>query len=175
MILSPPPSQANPLVEGNTAFAFDLYSQIKSSPGNLFFSPYSISTCLAMTFAGARGDTEKQIARVLHFPSGQVHSSFGDLQRQLDKAQEQKGIQLNIANALWAQQGHAFLPAFLNAAKADYQANIKHADFKTAAEAARSEINHWVAGKTKDKIHDILPPRSLNEMTRLVLAAGRKN
>src|SRR6266404_2241802 len=118
------PSQ---LVEGNTTFALDLYAHLKTGPGNLFFSPYSISSCLAMTYAGARGDTEKQMAAVLHLPRGQVHASFAELQRQLSKAQEQKSIQLNMANALWAQQGHPFLPAFMNIAKDDYQANIGQA------------------------------------------------
>src|SRR5258708_3462039 len=99
-------AQPAALVEGNTSFALDLYTQLKTSPGNVFSSPYSTSTCLAITYAGARGDTEKRMARVLHFPPGQVHSSFGELQRQLSKTQEQKGIQMNIANALWAQQGH---------------------------------------------------------------------
>src|SRR6266481_1662463 len=91
------------LVEGNTGFALNLYGQIKTRPGNLFFSPYSISTVLAMTYAGARGDTEKQMARVLHFDKDQrqLHSAFGQLQRQLNQADNQKGIQLNIVNALW--------------------------------------------------------------------------
>src|SRR6266853_173823 len=98
-------AQGGPLVEGNTAFALDLYTQLKTSPGNLFFSPYSISTCLAMTYAGASGETEKQMARVLHFPAGEVQVSFGELQRQLAEAEKQKGIQSSIANALWAQEG----------------------------------------------------------------------
>src|SRR2546423_9523078 len=98
------------LVQGNTAFAFDLHRQLKDTPGNLFFSPYSISTCLAMTFAGARGETEKQMARVLHFDADQqlVHRHFGELQHQLTEAGKQEGIQLNIANALWAQKSHPF-------------------------------------------------------------------
>ena len=157
------------LVEGNTAFALDLYSWLRAAPGNLFFSPYSISTCLAMTYAGARGDTEKQMAHVLHLSRDQpqVHSSFGELQRELDGAQ--RGIQLNIANALWAQEGHPFLPAFLNLATGEYRANVRQADFRTGAEAAREEINRWVAQKTKDKIQDILPPGSQGPLTRLVL------
>src|SRR5258707_964087 len=170
MMLNTQSVQASPIAEGNTAFALDLYAQLKAGPGNLFFSPYSISTCLAMTYAGTRGDTEQEMARVLHFPPGQIHKSFGELQRQLAEAEKQKGVQLSIANALWAQEGHPFLPAFLNIAKGDYQANIKQADFKSAAEAARSEINRWVAERTKDKIQDILPPGSLDAMTRLVLA-----
>jgi serpin B len=166
------PSQPQALVDGNTAFACDLYAQLKASPGNLFFSPYSISTALAMTYAGARGNTEAQMARVLHFGKNQpgLHSSFGALQRQLNQARKQKGIELSVANALWAQQGHPFLPAFLNIGKDQYQANLNLADFQTHAEAARREINGWVAQKTKDKIQDILPPGSLDALTRLVLA-----
>ena len=163
---------AQAIADANTAFAFDLYAQLKSSPGNLFFSPYSISTALAMTYAGARGETEKQMAQVLHFgkDKASVNRAFGELQRQLAEAEKQKGIQLNIASALWAQQGHPFLPAFLNTAQADYQTNLKQVDFKSSAEAARGEINHWVAQKTQEKIQDLLPSGSLNALTRLVLA-----
>src|SRR5947207_5232837 len=124
-------SQTQSTVDDNAVFALDLYGQLKTTPGNLFFSPYSISTALAMTYAGARGDTEKQMARVFHFDKDQrqLHSSFGELQRQLSEAGKQKGIELSIANALWAQKGHAFLPAFLEAAKGGYQANLNQADF----------------------------------------------
>jgi len=165
-------SHGEPVPEANTAFALDLYGQLKSTPGNLFFSPYSISTCLTMTYAGARGDTEKQMRQVLHLESDQrkVHSAFGELQRQLGKAGEQKGIELNVANSLWAQTRHPFLPAFLDIAKAEYQANVNQADFVNESEKARDEINHWVAQKTKDKIQNILPPGSLTGLTRLVLA-----
>jgi serpin B len=140
-IARPAPTQAP--AEGNTAFALDLFGQLKSRPGNLFFSPYSISTALAMTYAGARGNTEKQMAQVLHFNQEQprLHSSFGELQHQLGEAANQKGVELNIANALWAEQGHPFLPAFLEIAKTRYQAAVKQTDFKTAAEPARLEIN----------------------------------
>jgi len=113
------PGPTKALVDGNTAFACDLYAQLRNIPGNLFFSPYSVSTALAMTYAGARGNTETQMARVLHFGKDQpqLHSAFGALQRQLNEAQKQKGIELSLANALWAQQGHPFLPAFLNIGK----------------------------------------------------------
>ncbi len=160
------------LVEGDTAFALDLYARFSPAPGNLFFSPYSISTCLAMTYAGARGDTETQMSQVLHFSKGdaRLHSSFGELKRQLNDAQKQKGIQLDIANALWAQKGEPFLPAFLKIATDDYQANVNQANFRTKADAAIREINRWVAQKTKDKIQDILSPGSLDDSTRLVLA-----
>lgn len=159
-------------VDGNTAFALDLYGRLKNGPGNLFFSPYSISTCLAMVYAGARGDTEREMAQVLRFSKDrqQLHSSFGELQRQLNEVEKQKAIQLSVANGLWAQAGHPFLPAFLNVAKGEYEASINQVDFQTGAEAARGEVNRWVAQKTKDKIQNILPPGSVTDVTRLVLA-----
>jgi len=159
-------------VDGNTAFALDLYGRLRNGPGNLFFSPYSISACLAMVYAGARGETERQMAQVLRFSQDQtrVHSSFGELERQLSEIGKQKAVELSIANGLWAQAGHPFLPAFLNVAKVDYQANLSQVDFKTGAEAVRGAINRWVAQKTKEKIQNLLPPGSVTSLTRLVLA-----
>src|SRR6266516_2013625 len=159
---SPPDArsaQPQSLVEGNTAFALDLFGQLKTSSGNLFFSPYSISTCLAMTYAGARAGTEKQMGQVLHFEKNQkqLHSAFGELQRQLSEASKLEGIELSIANAMWAQREPPLLPAFLQIAKGEYQANVNRNDFSTGAEEARDKINRWVAQKTKDKIQNILP------------------
>src|SRR5436190_10019382 len=124
-------AQTQSLIDGNTAFALDLYSQIKSNRGNIFFSPYSISTCLAIVYAGAHGDTKEQLARVLHFEvdRAQIHSSFAGLQNQLNEASKQNWIELKIANALWTQKGYPFLPAFLEIAKGEYQANVNQADF----------------------------------------------
>jgi serpin B len=164
-------AQLQSLVAGNTAFALDLYAQLKTMPGNLFFSPFSISTALGMTYAGAKGDTRKQMAAVLHFDEGnQIHSGFGQLQQQLADAGKQTGIELSVANALWAQQGHPFLPEFVTIPRDEYQANLNQTDFASAAEAARTEVNRWVAQRTKDRIQDILPPGSLTSLTRLVLA-----
>jgi len=159
------------LVEGNTAFAIDFYGQLKTAPGNVFFSPFSISTCLGMAYAGARGDTEKQMARVLHFAAqqSQFHAAFNELQRGLNNDAAQTQIQLNIANALWTQQGHPFLPDFLKLTSQNYQASIRQVDFTTAAESARAEINQWVEQQTHNRIIDILPPDGLSNLSRLVL------
>lgn len=165
-------AQTQRVVDGNTGFALDLYQQLKSSRGNLFFSPYSISSALAMTYDGVRGNTEKQMAQALHFPGDhqELNGAFGALQSQLNAAGKKAEIQINIANALWAQKGHPFLPPFLNTAKGEYQANVNQADFMAAAESARNEINQWVAQQTREKIHDLLPPGSIDGATRLVLA-----
>jgi serpin B len=159
------------VVEGNTGFAFDLYARLSSQPGNLFFSPYSISTCLGMAYAGARGDTESQMAGVLHFKKGdaQIHSSFGQLQRDLHGA-ERAGIELKIANGLWAQKGELFLPAFFTIVEDDYQARVGQADFASRPDLVAGEVNRWVAQQTEGKIQQILPPDSVDSKTRLILA-----
>jgi len=175
-LLGSPPSarsdQLQTLVDGNTAFALDLYGQLAATPGNLFFSPYSISTCLAMLYAGARGNTEKQMAQVLEFGANQQHfsSSFGELQRELEATRTQNGLELDIANALWTQEGYPFLPAFLHVAEDQYQATVNQADFTSEADVVTDEINRWVARETKAHIQDILPAGSLDALTRLVLA-----
>lgn len=159
------------LAGGNTSFALDLYTRLKTADGNLFFSPYSISTCLAMTYAGARGDTAAQMAQTLHFDTDQIQlaASFGELQKQLNSEQEKKRVELNIANGLWGQKDHLFLPAFLDIAKQSYGANSKQVDFRTHADTARTEINDWVDHKTKGKITDLIQPGVLGPATRLVL------
>jgi serpin B len=159
------------LAGGNTAFALNLYARLKTADGNLFFSPYSISTCLAMTYNGARGETAAQMAQTLHFDTNQnqLAASFGELQKQLNKEQKKKGIELDNANGLWGQKNHLFLPAYLDIAKQSYGANLKQVDFRTHADTARTEINDWVDHKTQGKITDLIQPGVLGPATRLVL------
>ena len=159
------------VAQGNTAFAFSLYNELKENRGNLFFSPYSISTALAMTYAGARGDTEKQMAGVFNFTLDQnrLHPAFASLQEQLNAVQEKGDNELSVANALWAQKGYTFLKEFLDLTGENYGAVLNHVDFKMAHEAARRQINSWVEEKTKDKIKDLIKPGVLDALTRLVL------
>lgn len=165
-------AQVQPLVAGNTAFALNIYAQLGTNSGNIFFSPYSISTCMAMIYTGARGNTEAQMSRVLGFGTNQQQfaSTFGQLQNALLSDQQTNAIELNMANALWTQLGFPFLPAFLQTATNQYQANVNQADFITNPEAVRQSINTWVAQETQDKIQDILAPKSITAATRLVLA-----
>jgi serine protease inhibitor/ankyrin repeat protein len=159
------------VVQDNSAFAFDLYQQLRSSKGNLFFSPYSISTALAMTYAGARGNTEKQMAETLHFslPQKNLHPTFAELQGGLKKLQEAGNVKLCIANSLWPQRSHPFLDECLSLAKKYYGVSITPVDYINAREAARRTINTWVEKKTEDKIKDLIQSYHLNEITRLVL------
>ena len=166
------PTRPESRVGRNTAFALELYAQLQPNPGNLFFSPYSISTALAMTYAGARGETKEEMRRVLHFDAdpGELHESFDRLQHRLDEAGKLGGMQLKIVNALWAQKGYPFLTDFLETAKSHYHANLNQADFGTEAETSRNAINGWVTQETHDRIQNLLPSGSINDQTRLVLA-----
>lgn len=157
------------LVSGENQFALDLYAQLKSADGNLFFSPYSISTCLGMTYIGARGATAKEMARTFHFDAGpeEIATPMGEMEKQLNDAG--KGIVLNTANGLWAQEKHPFLPSFSQAVQNNLSASIKQVDFRTQYEPVRHEINDWVSEKTKNKINDLIGPGMLNPETLLVL------
>jgi serpin B len=145
------------------------YGQLRNRNGNLFFSPESISTALAMAYAGARGDTASEMAKTLHFtlPQQHLNPAMGALLSDLNAVHD--GYQLSVANALWAQQGYTFLDDFLQLLKTDYGAGLNQVDFKGATEAARLTINRWVEQKTQDKIKDLLQPGTLAPSTRLVL------
>ncbi len=166
---TPPAADRAALVEGDNAFAVELYGRLRNQSGNLFFSPESISTALAMAYAGARGNTASEMAKTLHFtlPPAQLHPAMGALLGDLNAAHA--GYQLSVANALWAQRGYTFLPDFLKVMNNDYGAGLNQVDFKGSTEAARLTINHWVEQKTANKIQDLLQPGALRSSTRLVL------
>lgn len=159
------------IARDNTLFALDLYNQLKMTDGNLFFSPFSIFTALAMTWAGARENTAVQMAETLHFTEkpAQFHRAIGDLISQLNAVQKETDVELSIANAIWAQKGYQFLDEFFRIVQQSYQADLKQVDFSSAAESARQAINAWVEQQTNGKIKDLLPPKVLNALTRLVL------
>ena len=159
------------IARDNTLFALDLYNQLKMTDGNLFFSPFSIFTALAMTWAGARENTAVQMAETLHFTEkpAQFHRAIGDLISQLNAVQKETDVELSIANAIWAQKGYQFLDEFFRIVQQSYQADLKQVDFSSAAESARQAINAWVEQQTNEKIKDLLPPKVLNALTRLVL------
>ena len=160
-----------PLVRGNTAFALDLYAQLRTQGGNLFLSPYSISSALAMTYAGARGNTAAEMQKALHFDLGQAGtpSAFAALQTRLTEIEKNGNVQLAIANSLWPHISHPFLPEYLAQAKAAYDAVITPLDFAGDTEGSRQTINRWVEKKTRDKIRDLIPAGNLDALTRLVL------
>ena len=170
------PEDLSELSEGNAAFATDLYAALRHGTGNLFFSPYSISTALAMTYAGAAGETASQMAASLHFglPPERLHSAFNayalDLEARAAQPTEGTAFELSIANSLWGQQDFPFRVEFLDLLGENYGAGMRLVDYMADAEAARLAINEWVSDETRKKIQDLIPEGAVDAMTRLVLA-----
>ena len=165
------------VAEGIGVFALDLYQQLRAGAGNLFYSPYSISLALAMTYAGARGETGQEMAETLHFlfPQDRLHPAFNALDLQLGqrgqgaRGLEEKSFRLSTANALWGQEGHSFLELFLDTLAENYGAGLNLLDFAGAPEDSRLVINEWISEQTEEKIQDLLPPGTIDTMARLVL------
>lgn len=157
------------LADGNTAFSLALYEHLRDEPGNLVLSPFSISAALGMTYAGALGETAAQMADVLRFtlPEARTHQAFRELLAELDGSG--KDYELAVANSLWGQRGYDFLQGFLAMTSECYGAGLQEVDFRGDAEAARREINAWVADKTRQRIEELLAPGMVGSFTRLVL------
>lgn len=157
------------VVNASNRFALELYSELKGENGNVFFSPYSISTALAMTYEGARGQTAKEIQSVFHFPEDDSvrRASFAALYNQLNKKDAK--YNLSTANALWIQKDYQLLNEYITTIEKYYFGRATNVDFKGATEEARQTINAWVEDKTNNKIKDLFPKGSPNSLTRLVL------
>jgi len=160
------------VVKGNNEFALSLYAELAKSnkDKNIFFSPYSISNALAMTYAGARGETEKQMKETLHFALEQerLHPAFFVLRRELTKLSK-KGCELDVANALYRQTDREFNRDFLRLVRKYYDAKLDRVDFVKNPDKAISEINQWVEKNTKGKITEIILRKHINKLTRLIL------
>jgi serpin B len=156
------------LVTSTNQFGFELYPHAAAQEGNVAVSPASISLALAMTWAGARGETAAQMANVLHFENADaVHAAAADLLRRWNDP-ERDAYELAVVNRLFGHESFTFEDAFLSRTRQSYGAPLERIDF-AASEAARTHINGWVEGQTNDRIEDLLPPRSLDPDTRLVL------
>jgi len=170
-------TELNELVAGNNTFALNLYQEIRTNTGNLFYSPYSISSAIAMTYSGARNETESQMANTLNFtlPQNRLHPAFNALDLELAargvgaEGQDGEGFRLNIANSIWGQKDYSFLPGFLDVLAENYGAGLSLLDFYNAPEDSRIVINTWVSEQTEDKINDLIPKGAISYLTRLVL------
>lgn len=157
--------------ESVNALAFELYQQLANQKGNLFLSPYSISSALAMTYGGARGETADQMNDVLAFGGpGVTPPAFAYLRNTLTDIQEKGNIELRVANKLWAQKGYQLLPDYLAMIKEFYGSEIQNVPFMSDPEAARAVINGWGEKQTNNRIKDLIPNGVLDPSTRLVLA-----
>ncbi|MGB3346084.1 MAG: serpin family protein [Candidatus Humimicrobiia bacterium] len=167
------PEGVNKTINSNNQFAFDLYLKLKDVPeyneSNIFFSPYSISVALGMTYEGAKGETAEEIQSVFYFPEDKNirQSSFAKIYNQINKVD--KKYKLHTANALWAQKDYKFLEEYINTIEKYYVGKVTNVDFINATEDARVIINKWVEEQTNNKIKDLIPAGVLNTLTRLVL------
>ena len=128
------------------AFAIDLYKQIRKPGENLIFSPYSISVCLAMAYAGARGKTESQMAKALYFNMGQPKTSkaLGSLNAQVLSAGQGENAEINVANALWVEQSFPLLKEYVESVRVDFLSELRNVDFQHQPDSVRNTINRWV-------------------------------
>jgi len=169
----------NQLAAGNRAFALDLYHQLESREGNLFYSPFSISSALAMTYAGAEGNTAEEMEAVFHFlmEEDRLHPAFNALGQYLENLAKQEipddmgeVFQLNIANAIWGQKDFHFESEYLDTLAANYGAGLRLLDYVLEPEKSRATINDWVSDQTEERIQDLIPQGAINIDTRLVLS-----
>jgi len=163
------PEGIESIITANNQFALDFYSEIKGEDENIFFSPYSLSVALAMTYEGARGKTAEEMRSVFYFPQEDSFRRESYLSLDSWLTREETEHELNIANALWAQEGFAFLQEYFDIITAYYQGLIENLDFIKDPEGSRIIINKWVEEKTKEKIKDLIPKGLINNLTRLVL------
>lgn len=165
-------SSATVLAQGNNQFAVSLFQQVRSEPGNLFFSPHSLSTALAMTHTGARQQTATEMAAVLRsaLPPTELPSAFAELARQLAESQRAGGAEFLLANSLWCQREYALDEGFTRTVRTDFGAQVEAVDFVQDPVGSAGRINTWVAQQTRDRIQDLIPPAAITPLTRLILA-----
>lgn len=171
------PLAVDPVVQGNTEFAFALYSQLQEKEENLLFSPFNISTALVMTYAGAKGQTALEMAQSLHFSDDreQLYAKFLQLNKGLTtavKEEKQNPTSLSLANSLWIQEGSSLLPSFLHTMEHYFSGEVQEVDFLKDVNKTRMRINDWITNKTQGKIKEILKLGDLNSSSRLVIVSA---
>jgi serpin B len=171
--ITSPDGDIGVMVEGHNAFTFDLHAELiaLAPTDNLFFSPFSITSALGMTRAGARGTTADELREALHAAGDDAdwHAALGALTRDLN-GDLGRGYTLQLANRLFGQQGFPFEADFLATCADDYGAPFETWDFRADPDGGRQHVNEWVADQTNDRIEDLLPEGSVDDGTRLILA-----
>lgn len=171
------------VVRSNIDFGFDLHRQLvkQSLDENLLTSPYSISVALAMTWVGARDETEMQMADAMHYTVGQdrLHPAFNAIDQMVDRQanpsssdetkEDDTPFRLSTVNAIWGLPSYPYRDTYLDTLAVNYGAGLHLVDFRTEPEEARTQINHWIADRTEDEIEELLPSDTINSLTRLVL------
>lgn len=165
------PQARQEIVKGSNEFAFDLYGRLSGGSENVFYSPYSISTALAMTRLGAKGETADQMTKVLHLPTdaSQVTAGYGNLIHEINGKGKPRQYQLLTANAIWPQKGYPFHPGYVATLQGSFGAGVQEVDYRNNLEPSRLTINRWVSEKTKEKIPELFKEGTLDRTYKLVL------
>lgn len=153
-------------------FAVKMYSQLAKNSGNVFFSPYSITTALGMTDAGAAGTTDEEIRKALQvtLTGDDFHSAINGLDQSLKVHSENtENLEINVVNSIWAQNGFSLRVTFLDKLSRHYDAGVNLLDFFTAPDSSRVIINTWVSEQTNERIKDLIPQGAITDCTKLVL------
>jgi serpin B len=161
------------LVASNIDFSLAFYQGLRQrQPGNLFLSPYSISTGLAMVYAGARAQTESEMREALHYalPQPRLHNALGWLDLEINRRGHGEQLKLEVTNAAFSPRGYPFEPPYLDTLAVHYDAGMHVVDFGNAPAAARAHINQWVSQRTGGRVTELFSPSAIDQMTRLVLA-----
>ncbi len=159
------------LVDAGNQFAVELYRHIRmTESSNLFFSPFSVATALALAYAGASGLTRQEMKAAMRLPDHPaiVHPHLANLIKTVFSPNS-RDIRISLANRMWAQAGYRLLPAFLDTLKTHYETSLDSLDFVSEAESAVRTINDWVARQTEGKVPELISPQDLNELTRLIV------
>jgi serpin B len=164
------------LIRGSGEFALDLYGRLASEPGNLLVSPLSIDFAFAMTYGGARGQTEAEMAQALHYtlPQNRLHPAFNALDLEMNERNDpgdenNPPVEIHVVNSIWGRTGESFRSEYLDLLALNYGSGLRGLDFLHAPDASRRTINDWVAGETRDRILDLLPDGSISPGTVAVL------
>ncbi|MBU4486972.1 MAG: serpin family protein [Candidatus Delongbacteria bacterium] len=156
--------------ENNNIFMMNAYKLLTEKDDNIFISPYSITSALAMTYAGSANKTETEMGKALKFTGNSInfHENFGKITQSINEISKKGNIELTVANSLWLADGYKFLDEFLRINKTFYKTETTNLNF-AESEKSRKIINDWVSEKTKDKIKDLIPKGILDALTKLVL------
>jgi len=163
------PQGIQEVVDANNQFAFDLYKELdKSEQGNIFYSPYSISAALAMTYEGANGQTADEIKSVFHFPENDIlRPNFAAIYNEINSGNG--AYELRTGNALWAQKDFPLLEDYTNRVEKYYGGKATNVDFVKEPEKSRQTINAFIEEQTNNRIKDLIPKGFIDSTTRLVL------
>jgi serpin B len=163
-------AEVKAVARSGSEFAVELYRRLTVHPGNLVFSPYSVSKSLAVLCSGARGQTETQIAQILHLVPQRENPcrSLSILARYVHAASPGGGTILESADSLWCQRDYHLAGEFVKVVGDAYDAQVREADFRRFPDFASRQINSWIERATKGRITGVVQAAAPTAEIRLL-------